>query len=70
MWHFNVKSSCLLSLSLSLLQVSPVSGQNKFSIISSSGQLSLSQSLDYEGVKEYQLTIEAYVSLKDNNCDL
>jgi protocadherin Fat 4 len=43
----------------SLLQVDPVSGADKFTIYSSSGEVYLSQSLDYEGIKEYELTIEA-----------
>ncbi|XP_011407489.2 PREDICTED: protocadherin Fat 4-like [Amphimedon queenslandica] len=43
-----------------IFAVSPSSGSNKFSLVSSSGELSLAQTLDYEQVKQYLITIEAY----------
>ena len=49
--------------------MSPSSGSSKFTIVSSSGELSLAQPLDYEDVKQYMITIEAHVSEIDIDID-
>ena len=40
-----------------------MSGTDKFFIYSSSGEIYLAQSLDYETVTQYTLTIEAQVNI-------
>lgn len=52
---------CFVSYYSFAVQVDPPSGNDKFIIYASSGEIYLAQSLDYESVKQYILTIQAKV---------